>query len=350
VIPRTRLQEVNAVYFHESCPDGSAAALICAAAFRALGTKPKFWSLQYNTELMDKLEPRPGQLFVDITPPKSRWEEWKGVSPIVLDHHETAQVVTEGLGGVYATNEKHSGAMLALEQVFLPVVLQHVSDDDRARDFALADLDESRLLAWKNLAQLAMIRDTWKKDSPLWRDASALAMALLFEGSKGLIEQAQEHGPSVIQPKGHLFLDQYLVLGHKLLESNDRRIEKLAKSAVRHDLTIDDKTYRASFFNCTEKIVSDVANYTIDVNGCNISVGYFYLFEDGGVRCQVSVRTDGTLSARKIAEQFPGGGGHEKAAGFRIFEGELVSPQLLCKIVAETIGKVYGAQERSPAG
>jgi oligoribonuclease NrnB/cAMP/cGMP phosphodiesterase (DHH superfamily) len=315
-----KLRGVTDVYFHENCPDGSAAALICAAAFKAAGTRPKFRSLQYDTELMNKLEPRPGQLFVDITPPKARWGEWENVQPIVLDHHETAKVVTEGLGGVYATNEKHSGAMLALEEVFDPLV---------------AGFDESLRTAWKNLAQLAMIRDTWKKESPLWRDACALAMALLFDGSKCLIEKAQEHGPNILLPGGHLFLDQYLGLGHKLLENNDRRVEKLAKSAYRETYSFD-KEYEAAYFNCTEKIVSDVANFLID-NGCNLAVGYFFLFEDGANRCQVSLRTDGTLSARRIAERFPNGGGHERAAGFRLHEGDQMSPHKIYSVVSTTI-------------
>lgn|SRR5512135_992130 len=316
-----KLRGVTDVYYHESCPDGSAAAFICAAAFKALGTTPKFWSLQYNTELMDRLEPRPGQLFVDITPPKERWQEWKPVEPIVLDHHDSAKHVTEGLGGVYATNEKHSGAKLAFEEVFLATNVQ---------DLVL-------LTAWGNLAELAMVRDTWKKDSPLWRDACALAMAMLFEGSVGLVEKAQAQGPNAINPDGQLFLNYLLDIGRKIVGSNERRMEKIAGSAYRETYSFD-REYKAAYFNCTEKIISDVANYLIG-GGCNIAVGYFYLFEDGKTRLQVSVRTDGSLSAKKISEAL-GGGGHDRASGFRLPDGDNTPPYKLYAIVSETIVKI----------
>ncbi len=318
---KNRLMHVTDVYFHESCPDGTAAALICAAAFQSIGMRPRFYPLQYNTDLMRKLEPRTGQLFVDITPPKERWEEWKQVQPIVLDHHETVEVVTKGLDGVYETNDAHSGAKIAYEQVFQVLVPE--GDDPILRD-------------WRGLSELAMIRDTWKKTHSAWRDACALAMALLFEGSRGLVDKAQEKGIQALD------LTHLLTLGTKLVESNDRRVKKLAESAYRETYNFD-REYKAAYFNCTEKIVSDVANFMID-NGCNIAVGYFYLFEDGATRCQVSLRTDGTLSARKIAERFPGGGGHERAAGFRLPEGDQTSPYKLYSVVSETIVEMLTSQ------
>jgi hypothetical protein len=310
-----RLREVTDVYFHEACPDGSASAFICAAAFHALHTKPKFWSLQYGTELMNKLEPRPGQLFVDITPPKDRWEEWKAVKPIVLDHHATVKDVTEGLDGVYATNEKHSGAMLAFEEVFMAAGIS----------------DPTIVDGWQNLAQLAMIRDTWKKDSPQWRNACAMAMAMLFEGSRTLVESAQRDGVEALLPDD---FKRLMNVGHKLVGDNERRMEKVAGSAYRETYSFD-KEYKAAYFNCTEKIISDVANYLID-GGCNIAVGYFYLFEDGSTRMVASIRTDGSLSAKKIAEAH-GGGGHDRAAGFRLSNGDTTPPYRLYAVVSETI-------------
>jgi len=306
------------VYYHESCPDGSASAFICAAALHELGVKPKFWSLQYGSELMSKLEPRPGQLFVDITPPKERWEEWKSVSPIVLDHHETVKHVTEGLGGVYATNERHSGAQIAFEEVFLATNIQ----------------DPMLLTAWGNLANLSMVRDTWKKDSPLWREGCAIAMAMLFEGSRGLVERAQKLGANALNAEE---FQKLLDIGHKVLNSNDRRVEKVAEGA-HHETYSFDREYKVSYFNCTEKILSDVANHLIN-NGGNISIGYFYLFEDGATRAVVSIRTDGSVSAKAIAEAL-GGGGHERAAGFRLSEGDLISPYKIYSIVSETMVKI----------
>ncbi len=318
-----RLKKVTDVFFHESCPDGTASAVICAFAFHALEMKPKFHSLQYGTNFMARLEPRPGQLFVDITPPKDRWEDWKSVSPLVLDHHETVKHVTEGLDGVYATNDAHSGARIAFEQVFLPV----------HRSVLGGAFSPPQYSQCEKLSYLAMIRDTWKKDHADWRPASAVAHALLFEGAKGLVEKGLAHGVSSLD------MDYLLNIGHKILESNDRRIEKVSKSAFLQQFTVHGQTFNCSFFNSTEKLISEICNHIID-NGGDVSIGYFYLTEEGFTRVSVSVRTNGRVSARKVAEEFPPGGGHERAAGFRMDDGDKVSPRDIRNTVFGAIEKV----------
>jgi len=313
-----QLKQVTDIYFHASCPDGTSAAFICAAAFKEINLTPEFHSLQYGTEKMSKLEPKPGQLFVDITPSKERWEEWKVVNPIVLDHHETVQYVTEGLGGVYATNEAHSGAQLALEEVMLPII-----------DFmpVMTQSDEDALENWKELADRSMIRDTWKKDHPNWDAACQIAMSMLFMGSKGLIAKAQEYGLHALE---RVDIEHLYEIGAQVVANDKRRIETLSKGAEFKGREEGFELPKISFFNCTEKIISDTANSLITNNECNVSVGYFYLFEDGALRLQVSIRTDGSISARKIAESL-GGGGHERAAGFRMSGG--TSPKELYDII-----------------
>ena len=321
-----RLQQVTDVFYHASCPDGTASAFICAAAFRHSGLTPKFHSLQYGTEFMSKLEPRIGQLFVDITPPKERWEEWKLVNPIVLDHHETVKNVTEGLDGVYATNEAHSGAQLAYEEVMFPIT----KDMDLGY---IGSVPYKTMEAWKELANRSMIRDTWKKDSLLWNEACSIAMSMLFKGSKGLIAKAQEFGLEAFR---HEDLENFYEIGEQVVGNDKRRVETLSGGAEKR-LSLASKQYKMSFFNCTEKIVSDTANSLIN-QGDNISVGYFYLYEDGALRISVSIRTDGTISAKKIAESL-GGGGHERAAGFRM-NGNC-SPNEICDVISGKIMEFY---------
>jgi uncharacterized protein len=313
---KAQLQRVTDVYYHEACPDGTASAFICAAAFHESKMHPRFSDLQYGTEKMQKLQAKTGQLFVDITPPEERWQEWLPMQPLVLDHHATVKAVTEGLNGVYATNESHSGAQIAYEEVF-QVLLP---------GWDTASLDED----WRTFAQLSMIRDTWKKDHPQWRDACAIAMALLFEGSRGLVDKAQQCGIDALDLKA------LLELGRKIVDSNERRVAKVAKSIHRETCTFD-KTYKLSFFNCTEKLVSDIANHLID-QGDNVSVGYFFMEEDGANRVVVSIRTDGSVSARKMAEHL-GGGGHERAAGFRIPNGDNTAPSDVYKTITDAIGE-----------
>jgi DHHA1 domain len=328
-----QLKQITDVYYHASCPDGTASAFICAAAFKDAwitrpgirGMLPKFWSIHYQTERFNKLEPRPGQLFVDITPPKEKWEEWKAVNPIVLDHHETVKHVTEGLGGVYATNESHSGAKLAYEEVMIPIIAAGSSEDYSADDF-------NCMAFWKELAEMSMIRDTWKKDSPDWDKACAIAMSMLFMGSRGLIERAQNFGMGCLRNQDEI--DNLYTIGRQVVANDQRRVETLSKGAEK--ISTNTK-FKMSFFNCGEKVISDTANNLI-ATGDNISVGYFYLYEDGDLRLQVSIRTDGSISAKKIAESL-GGGGHERAAGFRASGN--ISPRELYLIISNKIIELY---------
>lgn len=305
MITKEDLEAVTAVYFHESCPDGTAAAMVCRAA---LHDDVKFYSVQYGTDFMAKLEPRPNQLFVDITPPIPRWEEWKAVSPIVLDHHETARHVTEGLGGLYGLNETHSGALLAYDHVLSPLAGSGTAESEAVEDLA----------QWRDFAELAMVRDTWKKDHPRWREACALAMALQFHGSKKLIERVGQ---------GNFPFAELHGLGNMLLEQAERKTKLVARGAYHKALQTPAGELKTAYFNCTEKIISDVANLLLD-EGADVAIGYFHLFEDGEMRTSVSVRTNGRVAANKIAKHY-GGGGHERAAGFRLPVAEAPAPEEL---------------------
>ena len=299
-----KLKRVKQVFYHSSCPDGTAAATIISCAFRAI-PRPEFHSLQYDTDFMDKLEPREGQLFVDITPPKTRWEEWRDFGPIVLDHHGTVKNVTIGLGGVYGENETHSGAKLAFENVMMPL--------------AGVSLFEGReLRKWEDFAELAMIRDTWKSTHPRWREACAQALATGLYGSQTLVDKAWS------EP---FDFDGIQSAGMALLEANDRRTQMMAEGATFELISDGKRTWKVSFFNCTEKLISDVANHLIDL-GSDVAVGYFYLYEDGQQKLSVSIRTNGQASAAGIAQTF-GGGGHPRAAGFRILNANSAPPSIL---------------------
>jgi oligoribonuclease NrnB/cAMP/cGMP phosphodiesterase (DHH superfamily) len=302
MIDKDRLAKVTDVFFHASCPDGTAAAMIVADTYAAMEWEVKLHSVQYGTDFHANLRAEPGQLFVDITPPIGRWREWLEHTPIVLDHHETAREVTEGLGGVYATNERSSGAVLAYEQVAVPL---------------FGGNDE-----WRKFAETAMIRDTWKKDHALWKEACAQAYALQLFGSRRLIEQVQE---------GSFQHRQLEEVGRLLLDSSDRSSKKAAGGSVRQTVSVGGQDYSVATFNCTEKIISDAANLLLE-EGADVAAGYFFLFEDGVQRAVVSLRTKGRVSARAMAES-QGGGGHDRAAGFKIEPADRVSPSVVAEIV-----------------
>jgi hypothetical protein len=305
-----QLKMVKEVLFHESCPDGTAAAMICRAA---LGPDVEFYSIQYGTDFMSRLEPRSGQLFVDITPPIPRWEEWKAYSPIILDHHETAKQVTEGLGGIYGLNETHSGAMLAYDHVLSAIA---GSGNGEIQDLA----------RWRDLAELAMIRDTWKQDHPRWREACAQAMALQFHGSKKLIE---------IVGSGDFQFNELSGLGLSLLEQAERKTKLVARGAYLKPIQTKIGELKTAYFNCTEKIISDVA-HTLLNEGADVAIGYFHLFEDGAMKISVSIRTNEKIAANVIAKYY-GGGGHERAAGFHLSVDEAPGPDQLSEKIIEAV-------------
>lgn len=313
------IKEVRQVYYHASCPDGTAAAVMISAAFRGMH-QPEFFSLQYGTEFMDKLQPQDGQLFVDITPPKSRWEEWKEYDPIVLDHHETVEHIVRGLGGVYGTNDRYSGAMLAFEHILEPIAQS-----------GIGGFESHEMRSWRHFAECAMVRDTWKKDHELWRKACAQGLALQFHGSKPLIEKVRS---------GPFDFRGVYDLGEMLQQNSDRRTELTAEGAFHSAVSDGEKTYKVALFNSTEKVISDAANWLVD-RGTDIAVGYFYLYEDGQQKMSVSIRTNGTVSASSIAKTF-GGGGHHKAAGFRIPNAGSAPPNVLLSYLEQGVKNARG--------
>lgn len=305
--------KITDVYYHASCPDGTASAVILADAFRVLGRQDiNFHAVTYNDKL-EQLTPAFGQLFVDITPPRSRWTEWVPFSPVVLDHHESAEQVIRGLSGVYGNNATHSGAKLAYD--FVHDVLRPGYSCDSQDGF-------------KQFAELAMIRDTWKKDHIRWVEACSQALALQFYGSKHLIELATT---GRLYDNDGLNLDFIHDLGNLLFEKNLRKVNIVADGASHALIQTRHQTIKVSTFNCTEGLISDVANKLIE-GGDDISVGYFYVTEYGKNKLVCSVRTSGLFSASKIA-QYHGGGGHERAAGFSCGEAVNVSPGEIIQMI-----------------
>lgn len=270
------------------------AALICSTAYRAIGLCPEIKFIQYGTKEEKELTPEPGQLFVDFAPPNDRWEEWKDVDPIVLDHHETREKVTRGLGGIYG-HPKYSGASLAFMHVMVPLWNEMTTP-------------RITLQEWAKFAILAQIRDTWQSDSPAWFSAASFGQGLSFFGSRSLLAAVEED---------NLDLHQVLDIGKKVYERILRKAEHIADSAYTETISLNGESYKLAFFNSTEKNISEVAHHLLEECECDLAAGYFSIFQDGKFRIIVSLRTKGRLNARKIAEVW-NGGGHPPAAGFKM--------------------------------
>jgi nanoRNase/pAp phosphatase (c-di-AMP/oligoRNAs hydrolase) len=287
------LLKVNEIVSHANCPDGIGAAMIIKAAYLMSGfDSPPVQFVQYGTKKHEELKAKSGQLFVDITPPKERWEEWKGLSPIVLDHHESVMHIVHSLNGVYGDSD-HSGAMLAFENVMAPLVK-----------------DSEDLSDWKEFAYLCMIRDTWKSSSPFWEKATSLAHALILYGQNWAMEKISETS----EPP----LPELLELGDKLKDKIIRQAKSILYNTEKTILKLSQDDADMIFVNHADGgSFSDLAHHLMDLSSCSAVVGYFYSYDGNKFNLVCSVRTNGVFSASELARSF-GGGGHPRAAGFKL--------------------------------
>lgn len=297
-----QLMAVDTVLSHSFCPDGTASAMVCLAAYGAVGKNPEVKMVMYDTVDHSSAKTDGRQLWVDITPPIARWQDWIGTSPIVLDHHETAKPVVEGLDGVYGGLDD-SGTSLAFKNVMR--VLCRDRDD---------------IEAWAKFSHLAMIRDTWKDAHEDWEDGLAVGEALNFYTQKALFVSAAE---------GKMDINEIIRFGKVLVKKTANKAFKLAQGTTFK--TAGGLKY--GFFNITEKAVSETGHVLLEEHGCDVAAGFFFTEEGGTTNLCVSLRSKkGAVPVNKIAEKF-GGGGHQPAAGFRLKDAGDISLNGLVKIV-----------------
>lgn len=300
------LLQVKELFVHgPTCADGRASGMICAAAMSSVGAAPVIKFVQYGTKELVELEPRAGQMFVDVTPPLHRWREWIPFRPIVLDHHKTAREATLGLGGMFGGPDE-CGATLAYKHVYVPVA---------GSDPTMSEV-----------SRLSGIRDNWVTKSSDWNEACALAMSLMWEDKSSLIEAAKS---------GTVSLEALLSRGRPLYAAEVRKNRKYALGAHRREIVKDGKAYSVGFFNCTEPM-SDPAHAVL-LDGYDFVAGFFLADEDGGPKVIVSLRSGGDVDVSKIAK-FHSGGGHEAAAGFRMSDGHAVTLTAIVEAVEAGIG------------
>lgn len=274
------LKNVKKVIYHRSCPDGTLSAIIIQAALKSINVFPDFIGVTPNTDLYETFPAEDGQLWVDCSPPINRWEEWKGKDVLVLDHHPSTQHVTEALG-IYRDNTEHCGAVLAYENVYEPLLGENPS--------------------LKYFSTLGMIRDTWKKNNPLWESAVKFSLALDFLGTAALLEIGLT--TPVIIP------EDIISLGGNLYAKMERVRNKYVSTA---DL-FQAGTLKVALYNCTEKMSSDVGNYLIENKGVDVAISWSYLKEDSH-KTILSLRCRNGLSLLNLVKGL-NGGGHAQAAG-----------------------------------
>lgn len=202
MIPLEKLRAIKTLYTHASCPDGIASALIVKDALPDV----RVHFVKYGSEEHRNLSAEPGLLFCDFSPPRERAAEFVAAGTIVLDHHTRDVVEPYGELGVFGDNEKlECGAWLAYEHVWLPVSHAKMNErvfhsktpvdeitprqvDEVLKRFT-TPLRENEVRAF---AELAAVRDTWKKDEPRWQLACEQAAALIFWEEDVTLDQMLE--------------------------------------------------------------------------------------------------------------------------------------------------------------
>jgi hypothetical protein len=277
------LKAVRTIVTHKDCADGVASALILHDVL----PEAAILFMQYGTPELAALEATPGMLWCDFSPPADRAAEFVHAKSIVLDHHRTAKPVVEAFGsrGIFADEQIDpgvSGAVLAFRRVWQPLVENGV---------------ESTCTGWRSVAELAGVRDTWQKDSPLWREACAQAEALRFLPFADLRDAAEAE-----------VLSELLKIGPVLLEKHAERVTEAVRTAHRFTTL---RGIRVVVFQGVSE-TSDAA----DLLGAeaDLVMGFKYL-DDGGPRVVWSCRSRGDFDVAAFAKMY-GGGGHAKAAGF----------------------------------
>lgn len=330
-----KLTEVKKIFTHASCADGSTSAMICKETYRIYGkgNMPEIYFIQYGQKMHDELIPEPNQLFVDITPPIARWEEWKNFDPIVLDHHETAKEVTIGLGGFYG-EKTESGATLAFKHVFMPIY-NHKHNETLGRGIGIPSKDSSHIRTSLNfkrgdvdrLSDLISTYDTWNKENPKkFEEAALLANAINFVPNKILLEQSVHNSIN--------FLNILSVVLEKKKEST---IFKYTESATFEEI----EGLKVAFFNCTEKSISESANSLLDDRGADLAVGYSVGNQNGSQLFLISFRTNKRQEglAQKLA-CINGGGGHPNAAGCRFLDSKNISHNSMVELIRNSLIKI----------
>jgi hypothetical protein len=206
--------------------------------------------------------------------------------------------------GVFADEKHHpgvSGAVLAFRHVWRPI----------KGHYKWHPIGYSAEVRAEKFATLAGIRDTFVRTSPDWRLACAQAEALMFYPPENWLALQEPFEDD----KKALWADR-MALGELLLQRNDKRTQD---------------TIRDSFKGTTKSgnrfLILQNVFPTTDVGAAtegevDIVIGFRYYNDNGNVKFQTSMRSQGRVDVAKIAKAY-GGGGHTNAAGFTLDLGEL---------------------------
>jgi len=268
--------------FHANCPDGHGAKY---AFWKKYGDLIDYRAVKHGDPIPEDIDGR-NIWMVDFCFKFPEMEEVleRATYVIVIDHHITAMESMEGFTHPKLETTfdmKSSGAVMAWRYLFpdeeVPLILQYVEDRDihkwelEGAEALLANLDshEMSLAAWDDFAQ--------DLTTPRGLKRAIRAGKILLNYKKEISDSIKEN----------------------MYHTSIRGIEfPIINTAV---------IFRGD-------ILSEIA-YSTELG---VAAGYHF----DGKQYTFSLRSRGEINVAKIAESFPGGGGHKEAAGFSVLSLE----------------------------
>jgi len=283
------------IYSHNDA-DGIASAMIAKYVL----PQAKVQLIDYGRE-HDALSVEQGLIFLDITPPPDRCQEFLDAGTIVLDHHKKREYIirtfVDAGQGAFADEDKDpgvSGALLAYQHLLVPLN---------------ETLTQNQLNKVHEFARMVGIRDTWLKTHPAWSVAQATCRVLEF--------MPLDHWLDGMVP---VIDHEQLNLGYTLVEKRMEEVKAAFKDAIVFTL---DSGHQVGFVISDYKLSSDLGEYARQ-KGIGTFVTITPNTKAGHLGARVSLRSN-ELDVGAIAASQTGGGGHTSASGFHIDFGDLTT-------------------------
>lgn len=286
-LERNVLSKIKTIVVHDSCPDGMASAVLLHDAI----PDARVVFAQHGSDDYSGMQAEPGMLFCDLVPPPERASEFLQAGAVVLDHHVKVKNVVEKFGPRGRFGDGVSGALLAFQYVWNP--LRGGTTDNQTSKNA------------RQFAELASVRDCWEREDPRWTQACSQASALMFYDTTDWLDWQEPFLPSC-QAK----MAEMLRVG---AISHANKLRGVTRSVDGAYWTRTGRGHQVVIINGGS--ISDVA----DAIGerADVVMSFNYAVEDGKLSIRVSIRSHRKVDVGSVAVRF-GGGGHQKAAGFRL--------------------------------
>lgn len=260
------------VLYHKGCRDGFGAAW---SAWKKFGTKAEYIGVNHDDPLPDGLKGK--EIYtLDFSYPLDKTRALLKLSKLLttIDHHISAEQSTK-LAHNYVYELHSSGAVLSWKyfhpNIKVPEFLKYIED-----------IDIWRLSMSKTMELMASL-DTYKMEFPLWN------------------RLAKDWEKTITRKK-------YLEEGMAIIKYQ----EILVKKAVKDSEEVVFMGKKALVSNFTLALNSQIGD-AMRKKGYSLGI----IWQKRGDKLIVSLRSAGKVDASKIAAKF-GGGGHKRAAAFRL--------------------------------